>query len=444
MATVIDALRQASMHARAESSAGAMAATIVFMLNSLFVREADYAKDRALRLAVGRRTLTDEDLRNLDPNSPSEPVGEQHGMFYLSDVWMQGEGRDRLFHLPAASEVALTMRGWLTYFGAQNYAAYVDNFPGVGVLARGERHPGRTSNRRRNVHMDVDYVQQHVTTAPVGFAVHGITPLPHRTPISDQPGFLGGHHRLLRKDDGEGSDDEDDSYVADANAFLEKTWRQFGLDIWTVAPNPKDARADSYLKYPVALRTSMTADLLRTPDLRGLFDKVRVTQGDKKAWTRAFNHYFPDKGFQRPTGNFQHYPGTTYFPRWLTWISNHLSTPHVHLVRRELKHKFNELAWVPHPESDRMWVTRTPAREKATLPRLPYDFDGPAVRIILNPHMKINITDVLCGAEHPAHPQMIRDLLEQRSKSQYRAPADGGEISSDEEGMDLQIDDHDD
>jgi hypothetical protein len=436
IATIFDALRQGSLHTRAESTAGALAAVAVSMLNSLFVRESDYSYDRVLREGVGRRVLADTDIRYLDANSPSNPVHRDHGMFFVSDVWMSGSGDARIFHLPLASTIEVTMAGWLKFYGVDNYATYLEHFPGVGVLAPATQAADRVPNRRKRPTLDVDFTQQHLSRRLYGFAVTGVTLIPPQHRTGDQPGFLGGQEITLAT---EGVEHDEGLFNRDVNQFLEHLWAQFGSDIFACAPNQYRG-GPSYLRTPVELRSSMTAEWMRSIDLRGVFKECRVRQVPNDQWGSTFDRYFPDKGYKMPNG-VQNWKNLTYFRRWLIWSSQYLTSSHRKLVRDALREHFDDLAWVPMCDGERVWFTKRDAGSGAVT--LPPTHTTPAVILILNPKKRIQLADIRLGDSHPDHPQMIVNI---RRPTGRAPPADGGELSDTEiEGMEGMMDDyHDD
>jgi hypothetical protein len=428
--TVLDMVRQGDMESRSEPTVASLCVVVVSMLNSIFRREPDKRTDQYLRESVGRRILVDDDPARLDVNAVSEPVQHAHGLFWLSDIFVQLKGNLRVPHLPYASTIELGMGAWLKAYDVDTLAAFYALFPNThGSVISVKRNAGRTKNRGTNVTLDVDILQQHLPRpAPVGFnpAAHGVTAIVPRKRTGDQPGFLGGHARNQRRRLGDDDDDDDDDEGMLAMApgpFLEHLWHQFPVDIVSVAANPKDARKPSYLVLPLELRTSFTKEWMMSSDLRGVFEKVRLRWVDKKTWNAIFDRFFPDKSW-KPPAYHMHYKKMKSFVDWRHYSANNLSQRNVELCRKLLKAEFNKLRWVPANESDRVWQTGVPDVGAGGYYSRPRNLGRvPAVVLAINPYFETRLEDVLVGATHPAHAGMIAAMF------------GGEEFSSDDEGL---------
>jgi hypothetical protein len=435
--TVFDILRQSTSEAHSQSSVGVLCAILVSMLNSLFVREPDRHDDIALREATGRRVLTDEDETLVNRLSASEPVQEDHGLFWLSDIWIEGRNKTyaRVPELPLASETMASLGLWLRFFNETDWVSFQSNFPNA-LTQGGKRNPLRTKNRLQRMTIDVDLVQDPSQRAPAaGFdlSARGVVSTVPRKRQHDQPGYFGERRvrgRVIEFEDSDESEAEGAQAPAlNPDDLIEKIWRQWPVDVFKVAANLKQARLGCHMHIPLALRDFVTTHWFKTTDLRGVFAQCRVRIGDHTLWDQAFEYYFPNTDVVLPTHQ-QHFTHLRYFNMWRRWTGLGLSQPHVNTVRRRLRKEFNTLTWVPAASRERVWNTRQDVAGEFFA--LPANLAAPAPVILVNPRAKVNKRDWRYGPVHPDHQGMILAL---RTGGQVD-DEDAGQDSEDNGGRD--------
>jgi len=143
----------------------------------------------------------------------------------------------------------------------------------------------------------------------------------------------------------------------DPDVLLSNIWKQFPHDVMASAPNKASATQGSYLLLSSEDRTLATHSLFQKHDFTGIFAAIQARQVSSDVWTgKTMESYFPKKGYV-PVGRVQNFPRCQYYIQWME-LMNRLPKKYEDIVRSEVAKKFITLHWLPHPDSDRMWVTR--------------------------------------------------------------------------------------
>ncbi|KAH8069441.1 hypothetical protein BXZ70DRAFT_903075 [Cristinia sonorae] len=186
----------------------------------------------------------------------------------------------------------------------------------------------------------------------------------------------------VQASDGESDDGEDIPPLGEndnIDAIVESIWVQMAFDIMYVSPNPKDHRKPAYVLLDQEARTSTTPATFQRSDLTGIFRSVLYRELTSSQWeTVVFDSFFPlpnSAALKR-----QGFRAASYYKKWHHLMAR-LRRRDIVVVRNELRRQFRTLLWVPHPDTDRMWRTRSSMRG---FTRLPASSTGPCPLIAIN------------------------------------------------------------
>ncbi|KAG1838806.1 hypothetical protein DFJ58DRAFT_668161 [Suillus subalutaceus] len=115
---------------------------------------------------------------------------------------------------------------------------------------------------------------------------------------------------------------------------------------------------------------------------RQFFNQVQYRVISEADWNNlVFQRYFPAKGTTAVKA-LQHFPSASYYRQWQALMARLDEDKATMVQNNQLMQWFNKLYWVPHPESDRMWSTKTGGKEWIPLP---FGECGNCPRIAVNP-----------------------------------------------------------
>ena len=174
----------------------------------------------------------------------------------------------------------------------------------------------------------------------------------------------------LPQDDG--SDLEMDEQLPDKvgndiDAVLTSLWQQLIQDVTQKVPNRKSMDEDSYCKLTEEIQANPNEGLYKNLRLSDFFNDCQWRLASGAEWDRTFNHLFP---LETKAQTVQNYYSTRYYPLWETIKKKALEKGSIDAIQIALKSRFNELAWFPAAQSDKIWVsksTRYPRYQKFIL-----------------------------------------------------------------------------
>jgi len=170
----------------------------------------------------------------------------------------------------------------------------------------------------------------------------------------------------LPQDDGSDIEMEEeavDEVGNDVDAALTSLWKQFIQDVTQKVPNRRSMDDDSYCKLTEEIQANPNDSLYKNICLSDFFNDCQWRLASGAEWNRTFCHLFPVE--TKPT-SVQNYYSTRYYPIWET-IKEKAGKEGLNAILSALKSKFDELAWFPASQSDKIWVsksTRYPRYEK--------------------------------------------------------------------------------
>jgi hypothetical protein len=138
---------------------------------------------------------------------------------------------------------------------------------------------------------------------------------------------------------------------------------QFASDIFQLAPSPKLASNSPWVLLDPEQRMRTKVDVFLKQDLRGIFSQVQYRIISDADWSNlVFRRYFPAKGASTAKA-LQQFPSASYYRQWQA-LMDQLDEDNAEIIQDHLLMTwFDQLHWVPHPESDRMWSTKKGGKE---------------------------------------------------------------------------------
>lgn len=161
--------------------------------------------------------------------------------------------------------------------------------------------------------------------------------------------------------------------------------RQFASDIFQLAPSPKLAPNSPWVLLDPAQRIHAKVDIFYSLDLHSVFSQVQYRFVSDHNWNNVvFRRYFPAKGTSMSKA-LQQFPSASYYRRWRA-LMDWLDEDDAKIIQNHhLTQWFDNLYWVPHPDSDRMWSTKKGSSRKWTI--LPPGERRHCHRIAINPKL---------------------------------------------------------
>jgi hypothetical protein len=375
---------------RCTPSALTLACSAVYMINSLF-----YTPDLSPNmLEIVRRACWN---RALDPEAPAdiarrEPVMYGNGIYFLCDIWFEGEPY-RLGGGMRASQHVLAEA-----LGQRNWSELCHAFGAVRTRAEvGTYH--RVRNRRTQPTMTIeDRMWLEGDEAPsinFGLPSGRLTLAPH--------GRDTGRDVEAAQEFQVDSDDEmaAESRTPDDDG-LSKLWLQFCKDAFATAPNPRRAHRAKYDTLTEEQREAASEAYFKKVTIQEFFTKIHARLYKKEEWTgMLFDNTFPPKSIvDNPPVTLQNKPTMTYYIQWTDMVARVQSTDGedaVEVLRAALRKRFNELTWAPAVQADRFWRSAT-ARGQSWIAM---GGGGPAPWIAVNSGKVASLRDIGWIEEEP-------------------------------------------
>jgi hypothetical protein len=356
-----------------------LGAILVYMWNALNHREAEGRAENALK-STSCQHIPAENEDSDDEEDGTEPVTVARGLYFLSDIVGDQHG----YRLPTTRLVDWQTLGVL--YRTNGKAGIMQAFR-ITALCRPMTagHRSRVPNRIKGT-LPVQNVmeQEAVAVAQLHFAEAGVEIRPrlrmHGPDVEE----------MIVDDVGEDQDNDD------VDRIITTILKQFPYDVFQVCANRKSTRDGSWTLLNTRQRAQVTVEVFKTLDMSEVFADIQYRIVDMKFWRETmFPRYFPPKGFQPPFGQ-QNFPYTTYYSEWLE-LMGRLSERDANLVRsRVYTQFFEQLWWLPHGGSDRMWATKTQRSREWT--RLPVGHGGPCPQIAVNRRWMVGEPITLGGA----------------------------------------------
>ena len=347
-----------------------LGASCIYMFNALIYRPCDDRAEQALAeecalWVYSTHNPAAEENEGLDlieePNMV--PCTTTRGLYFLSAI-VQDEGQGHI-RLPRAR---LLDRALLARLYGFSMLADVFKALGGGLLglsARSTANKKRTANKKVTVRITA--FQSQLTLHDFDFAAQGIQP--HCSMA--MTGLDAPMNRFH---------EEDIEQTLDRQ--FSELWAQFPSDLIQCSPNHRNRNDPAYVHLTMEERHNVTVDLFKSFALP--FDAVYIRTCQDTAQWRAlfFDKFFPHPGTAL-SSTLQNFRNCTYLNAYSAALER-LKRGDMPQVRAALWEQFNELRWLPHAESDRMWPTR-PRQPSHLWTTLPSTHTGPAVNIVVNP-----------------------------------------------------------
>lgn len=346
-----------------------LGASCIYMFNALIYRASDDRPEQALAEAAALwvyPTVDPADPANVGADLIEDPAlvpcTTARGLYFVSAL-LRDEGNLRL---PRAR---LLDRGLLArLYGLPNLTDVAKALGGgsLGLSARSTANKARTANRKITIPITAFLSQP--TVHDFNLAARGIVTRP---PMA-MTGEDGPMNRFHADDDSEESLD---------TAFS-KLWAQFPSDLVQCSPNHRYRNQPAYIHLSHEERHTITIDFFKSFSLP--FDAVYIrTCQDPAQWrTLFFEKFFPPPGVDL-SSKLQNFRNCTYLNAYSQELKR-LRPRDIQRIRATLWEQFDQLRWLPHAESDRMWPTRPRQLSRIWTP-LPAEHKTPAANIVVNP-----------------------------------------------------------
>jgi hypothetical protein len=352
-AFVLTALKLASVEERAKFHCLQLCAAIIWMFNSVQIREDDtWEGHRQIRDACCFYEPYDEQNgADVDPDYLEEgtPAGHKFGIWMLAAIIADGKS------LRTAVPRAIDGDRLARLFGFHTMEQLYEKFQITNLWnARGHevRNPTRTYNRRRGAGNPFWQAPEDIAVH-MGLAAKGVKFIPTR------------HYRGRDVDENhtqEASDFVEGLLAKGVDYVLDGILNMFANSVIGVAPNIKGKHEAGYCELTEAERDKVNNGILLTHDLRGLFSSSWWGKSDITDWKRLFGWFFPDRpvsAWNYGSGQPQNYAACRYYILWRKVISADVTSDRdLEIIRDAFWKEFQKFVWVPSVESDRIWRTQ--------------------------------------------------------------------------------------
>jgi hypothetical protein len=324
------------------------------MLNSLNSRPASGRKYDEL-LQVCCQHIPNPDIDSDDEDSEEEdslvPILYGRGLYFLSDIITE----DVVYRMPMQRPLDPLLLANL--YGRPDIDTLdVDMGASLVLAEKGSMvHPKRIPNKGQHT-TQVNYVQDNPAMVDFGLEGRGVEVRPRER---ERGMDVDNHHAVM-----ENSSDEEGN-EQDVDNIVSKIWAQVPYDIFAKAANGKRQAEPPHLIMTTAARSNITWDAFHTTDLSAIFDKAQIRMTPPQFWQdNLFARYFPPKGTKpKERGKLQNFPYMTYYQKWVKLMGD-LNEEDAKVVRAAVWKKFKKVKWLPHADTDRMWVTKNGQRDK--------------------------------------------------------------------------------
>lgn len=341
---VVNDLANAGPESRRWPASLTVGAMIIYMINGLSYREAQ-SEDWDELLSACSMHIKEADWDDDEDYVATEAIGHHRGLWFLSSISLEQTARIHPRRLPSRETLARlyyknTFDDLDHEFG---HTAILQNRNGPRVDAR--RIPNRRTGPKPAQFYEEDLQDEHMVT---DLEAKGIT------------------IRVSEPMEGEDLEDwealpGDDNGTQSPNIRFAMILKHFPVDILACCANRQDRRLPSYMLLPMEEIQNTTLQRYKSFDLSDIFGRVQVRVCNSQTWSLMFDRYFPRRSAQPINrGDVQNFPYTYYYSRWIRLMNEVENSAQATFVREEVRKDFNQLRWVPHADSDRMWCTRQP------------------------------------------------------------------------------------
>ncbi|TEB22046.1 hypothetical protein FA13DRAFT_1641948 [Coprinellus micaceus] len=165
---------------------------------------------------------------------------------------------------------------------------------------------------------------------------------------------------------------------------VNEIFRQFFVDVLNIAPNSRNATGGTAMRLTEDERSVATIEVFQEVNLARILNTCRWMRAPEAIWKDVFNKLFPAKG-DESTDPRQNYQRCSYYRRWNELAA--AADDHAFEVIRESlwSTAFQEIYWLPHAKSDRIWETRDRVKSHRYTQFFPNQEEGvPIPCIIIN------------------------------------------------------------
>ncbi|KAM5530101.1 hypothetical protein V8D89_016230, partial [Ganoderma adspersum] len=345
-----------------------LGASCIYMFNALIYRPSDDRAEQALAEECAMwiyptHDPADRHNRGLDliEEPTMIPCTISRGLYFLSAI-VHDSGHLRL---PRARLLDRSLLARLYGFPMLADVTKALGGGSLGLSARSTANKARTANKKVTVR--VTAFQSQPSFHNFDFAAQGIEA-----------------HSLMAMtgEDAAMNDANEDNTVEETlDRGFSELWLQFPSDIIQCSPNHRNRNKPAYVHLSLQERQDVTIELFRSFTLP--FDSVYIrTCQDTAQWKKLFfDKFFPPPGTAL-SSTLQNFRNCTYLNAYSVALQR-LKRGDIPRVRAALWEQFNQLRWLPHAESDRMWPTRPKSTSNLWTP-LPATHEGPAVNVVVN------------------------------------------------------------
>jgi hypothetical protein len=153
-----------------------------------------------------------------------------------------------------------------------------------------------------------------------------------------------------------GVDSGNKSVRYDVDAAVTSLWKQFIQDVTQKVPNRKSVDEDSYCKLTEEIQANPDEKLYKNLHLSNFFNDCQWRLASGAEWEKTFNHLFP---VQTKPLSVQNYHSTRYYPMWENIKTKAVENRSIDAIHTALKSRFDQLAWFPAAQSDKIWVSKS-------------------------------------------------------------------------------------
>jgi len=343
----------ASSVARGYRSSLALGAVTIYLLNSLNSRPAGGRRyDQLLEICC--QHVPNPDIDSDDEGDDEDsliPILYGRGLYFLSDIVVD----DIIYRMPMQRPLDPLLLANL-YERPDISTLETDMGVTMVIAEKGSMvNPNRIPNKRQRT-TEVQYIQDDTPMVDFGLERRGVEVRPREREYGMD---VDNHHTAIA----DSSDEEGNEQ--DIDAIVSKIWAQVPYDIFAKAANGKKQADPPHLIMSNAARSKVTWDAFHTTDLSAIFEKAQIRMTPPQFWQEnLFARYFPPKGAKpKERGKLQNFPYMTYYQKWVKLMGD-LSEDDAKVVRAAVWKRFKKVKWLPHADTDRMWVTKNGQHDK--------------------------------------------------------------------------------
>ena len=195
------------------------------------------------------------------------------------------------------------------------------------------------------------------------------------------------------------SPDDDEDEEGSFDEAFSTLWAQFPSDMVQQSPNFRHRTQPAYIKLTLGERDEVSIDLFKSFELP--FDSVYLRLCTPSQWRElVFDKFFPPQDMRLPD-NLQNFRQCRYFGAYTRELGRLLPSDATK-TRGSLWTLFQDLRWVPHPYSERMWATKRRNVGHGWF-ALPHGHHDLAVHIAINPKYYVSLDAItLSSGPRPA------------------------------------------